>query len=90
MECRAGCGACCIVPAIHTPFFGMPKGKAKGERCAHHDSDGLCALFGDPRRPECCSQFQAEPEFCGNSQEEALLLLTDLEAMSDPLGDKRD
>ena len=90
MECRAGCGACCIVPAIHTPFFGMPNGKAKGERCVHHDSEGLCALFGDLRRPACCSQFQAEPEFCGNSREEALLLLTDLEAMSDPLGDKRD
>jgi hypothetical protein len=40
--------------------------------------------------PECCSQFKAEFEFCGNSREEALLLLTDLEAMSDPQGDKRD
>jgi hypothetical protein len=68
----------------------MPQGKAKGERCVHHDSDGLCALFNDPRRPQCCSQFRAELEFCGNSREEALLLLLDLETMSDPQGDKFD
>lgn len=68
----------------------MPSGKAKGERCIHHDLDGLCALFDDPRRPDCCRQFRAEAEFCGNSREEALLLLTDLETMSDPQGDERD
>lgn len=90
MECRVGCGACCIVPAIHTPFYGMPKGKAKGERCVHHGDNGLCRLFDDPRRPHCCSQFRAEVEFCGNSRGEALLLLADLEAMSDPQGDERD
>ena len=87
MECRAGCGACCIVPAIHTPFFGMPNGKPKGQRCTHLDGEGLCRLFGDPRRPTCCIQFQAEAEFCGSSRTEALLLLTDLEATSDPTGD---
>ena len=90
MECRAGCGACCIVPAIHTPFFGMPQGKAKGERCVHHDQAGLCQLFDDPRRPECCDQFRAEPAFCGSSREEALVLLANLEMMSDPEGAVRD
>ena len=81
MECRAGCGACCIVPAIHTP-----KGKAKGERCVHLDDNWLCGLFDDPRRPDCCSQFQAEAAFCGSSRAEALQLLTELEALSDPEG----
>lgn len=68
----------------------MPAGKAKGERCVHHNASGLCDLFGDPRRPRCCVQFRAEPEFCGSSREEALLLLTELEAMSDPEGVVRD
>jgi Fe-S-cluster containining protein len=84
MECRAGCGACCIVPAIHTPFFGMPDGKAAGERCAHLTVDWLCGLFNDPRRPACCAQFQAEPEYCGNDLDMALILLTGLERESDP------
>ncbi|MEC7569302.1 MAG: YkgJ family cysteine cluster protein [Pseudomonadota bacterium] len=86
MECRAGCGACCIVPAIHTPFHGMPNGKGQGERCEHLDDNWLCGLFGDPRRPACCSQFQAEVAFCGSSREEALQLLTELEVLSDPKG----
>jgi Fe-S-cluster containining protein len=90
VECRAGCGACCIVPAIHTPFLGMPNGKRKGERCVHLGAQGLCALFDDTRRPGCCSQFQAEPAFCGSSREEALLLLADLELLSDPEGESRD
>ena len=84
MECRAGCGACCIVPAIHTPFFGMPDGKAAGQRCVHLTVDWLCGLFNDPRRPECCSQFRAEPEYCGNDRDTAMILLTGLERESDP------
>ena len=84
MECRAGCGACCIVPAIHTPFFGMPGGKAAGQRCIHLTVDWLCGLFNDPRRPECCSQFLAETEYCGNDRDTALILLTSLERESDP------
>ena len=86
MECRAGCGACCIIPVIHTPFDGMPNGKGQGERCVHLDDNGLCRLLGDPRRPTCCSQFQAEVAFCGSSREEALQLLTELEVLSDPKG----
>ena len=84
MECRPSCGACCIVPAIHTPFFGMSGGKAAGQRCVHLTVDWLCGLFNDPRRPECCSQFLAEPEYCGNDRDTALILLAGLERESDP------
>lgn len=84
MDCRAGCGACCIVPAIHTPYFGMPNGKARGERCVHLTSDWLCGLFGDPRRPDCCVKFEAEPQYCGTDRDTALALLTVLERDSDP------
>jgi len=87
MECRPGFGACCIAPTIHTPFDGMPNGKGPGERCVHLDDTSLCGLFGDARRPACCSQFQAAVAFCGSSKEEALELLTELEALSDPKGD---
>ena len=31
MECRLGCGACCIAPGIHEPFAGMPQGKPAGK-----------------------------------------------------------
>ncbi|MCR3872443.1 YkgJ family cysteine cluster protein, partial [Pseudomonas aeruginosa] len=27
MQCRAGCGACCIAPSISSPLPGMPAGK---------------------------------------------------------------
>ncbi|HFY5777145.1 TPA: YkgJ family cysteine cluster protein, partial [Salmonella enterica subsp. enterica serovar Typhimurium] len=27
MDCRSGCGACCIAPSISSPIPGMPYGK---------------------------------------------------------------
>lgn len=84
MECRSGCGACCIAPAITRPFFGMPGGKPAGVRCVHLDDTWRCGLFGDPRRPQCCSDFQAEPDFCGNDREEAIIILGRLEELSRP------
>ena len=33
MECRIGCGACCIAPSISSPIPGMPDGKPAGVRC---------------------------------------------------------
>lgn len=84
MECRPGCGACCIAPRIVHGFHGMPEGKAAGERCVHLDTDNLCALFGAPERPSFCRQFLAEPEVCGESRDEALMLLRILELESEP------
>ncbi len=84
MQCREGCGACCIAPAITKPFYGMPQGKPAGTRCVHLNSALGCDLFNDPRRPAVCGAFQAEPAFCGNNRDEALLILADLEAASTP------
>ena len=57
MQCRPHCGACCVAPAITRPFWGMPDGKAAGERCVHLTVQRTCRLFGDPRRPRTCIDF---------------------------------
>lgn len=79
MHCRPGCGACCIAPSISSPLPGMPEGKPAGERCLHLSVENLCQLFGDPRRPAVCGDFDADPEVCGESREEAIRLLGWLE-----------
>ncbi len=79
MECREKCGACCIAPGIHTPFYGMPQGKPAGVACVHLDRQMRCELFGDPRRPTVCGQFTPEPAFCGETPEEAIRIMLDLE-----------
>lgn len=75
MNCREGCGACCIAPSISTPIPGMPNGKPAGERCIHLSVELLCGLFGQPERPAVCGAFQADVEACGGSREEAIRLL---------------
>lgn len=82
--CRPGCGACCIAPSIRTPFFGMPHGKAAGERCVHLTADNLCALFGRPERPSFCNEMRAEPWCCGDSTADALARLARIEQQTGP------
>ncbi len=79
MNCRAGCGACCIAPSITSPIPGMPAGKAAGQRCIHLTLEQRCAIFGQPERPAVCSAFSADPVVCGESAEEAIRLLGWLE-----------
>jgi hypothetical protein len=78
MECRSGCGACCIALSISSPIPGMEGGKAVGERCIHLMDDYKCALFGKPERPPVCSAFKAEPLFCGTNRDEAMKILLSL------------
>lgn len=82
MECRAGCGVCCIVVSISSPIPGMPDGKPAGVRCLHLSDDNRCRLFGDPTRPNVCRQFQASREICGETSEEADALLSELERLT--------
>jgi hypothetical protein len=82
--CRAGCGACCIAPSIHTPFLGMPRGKLAGERCVHLDARNRCQLFERPERPQFCRDLKAEPSMCGDSTAEAMAILAKLEAATRP------
>ncbi|MBG4547211.1 YkgJ family cysteine cluster protein [Pseudomonas aeruginosa] len=82
MQCRAGCGACCIAPSISSPLPGMPAGKPAGVRCLPLDENHLCGLFGRPERPAVCGQFGADPEICGDSREQALALIAEWEVIT--------
>ena len=79
MECRAGCGACCIAPSITSSLPARPEGKPAGEPCPHLDAALRCELFGRPERPDVCSQFAAERSICGDSRDEALVNIEALE-----------
>ena len=84
MECRAGCGACCIAPSISSPLPGLPAGKPAGEPCPQLTADLRCAIFGRPERPACCSGLQPSPEMCGSDRESALRWLGELETLTRP------
>lgn len=80
MDCRIGCGACCIAPSITSPLPGMPRGKAAGERCVNLDPvTHRCTIWGSPSYPEVCRRFRAAEDTCGESRAEALELLAILE-----------
>ncbi len=82
MECRENCGACCIVPSISSPIPGMPNGKPAGVRCIHLSDDYRCLIFTSPDRPRVCDGFKAEKLVCGDSRQDALQVLCDLEGIA--------
>lgn len=84
MECRIGCGACCIAPSISSALPGMPNGKPAGVRCVQLSDDNRCLLFGKPERPAVCRSLKPSEEMCGNTAEEALIYLTRLEKATKP------
>ena len=79
MDCRVGCGACCIAPSISSSIPGMPDGKPAGVRCIQLDSANRCRVFGRPGRPEICRRLRPEPAMCGTNRDEALANLVWLE-----------
>ena len=79
MDCRVGCGACCIAPSISTPIPGMPHGKPAGVRCVQLDDANRCRLFGHPDRPAVCASLRPEPAMCGSDRGHALAWLDALE-----------
>lgn len=81
MDCRSGCGACCIYPSISSPIPGMPKGKPAGVRCIQLADDFSCKIFDSPERPKVCSGFKAEKLICGDSAREAYEIIASLEGI---------
>jgi Fe-S-cluster containining protein len=84
MDCRAGCGACCIAPSITSPLPGMPQGKPAGVRCAQLTTDNSCKAFASTERPAFCAGLQPSAEMCGASREHALAWLALLEKATHP------
>ena len=84
MECRPHCAACCIAPSISSPIPGMPLGKPAGVRCVQLDDANRCRIFGQPTRPAVCGGLQASAEMCGDSAEQAIHWLTQLEQATTP------
>ncbi|MDD4911637.1 MAG: YkgJ family cysteine cluster protein [Sideroxydans sp.] len=84
MECRSGCGACCIAPSITSPLPGMPQGKPAGVRCVQLLDNDRCAVFGSPERPAFCGGLRASAEMCGESREQAMQWLSSLELATRP------
>jgi hypothetical protein len=82
--CRPGCAACCIAPSISSPIPGLPRGKPAGIPCPQLDENLLCRLFARSERPACCSGLKPSQEMCGESREEALAWLSELEAATRP------
>lgn len=82
MDCRPGCGACCIAPSISSPIPGMPHGKPAGVRCVQLSDDHLCRLFGHADRPAVCNTFRAAPDTCGTTRAEGIAILERLERLT--------
>lgn len=72
MECRLGCGACCVAPSINGPIPGMPEGKPAGVRCVQLSAENRCMIFGRKERPLVCGQFRAEAWLCGAHRYQAM------------------
>ena len=86
MECRTGCGACCIVPSISSSIPGMENGKPAGVRCVQLTEDNRCLLFGHPKRPAVCVQLRPSLEMCGREDRDAFDYFVRLDALTRPGG----
>ncbi|WP_342357281.1 YkgJ family cysteine cluster protein [Paludibacterium paludis] len=84
MECRAGCGACCIAPSITSPIPGMPLGKPAGVPCIQLSDDFRCGIFGQSERPACCGGLKPSAQMCGANRDEAINWLSELERLTAP------
>ncbi len=82
MDCREGCGACCISPSISSPIPGMPHGKPAGVKCIQLDDNYRCKLFGKPERPAVCFSLRPSEEMCRDSRQEAVDYLDLLESQT--------
>jgi Fe-S-cluster containining protein len=84
VECRVGCGACCVAPSISSPIPGMPDGKPAGVRCVQLAADNRCLLFGRPGRPAVCVSLAARRDMCGSTDREAMRLIATMEIATRP------
>jgi len=62
----------------------MPNGKPAGVRCIQLDDSNRCMIFGKPERPAFCAGLQPSQEMCGDTREQAISWLTNLERLTMP------
>ena len=62
----------------------MPNGKPAGVRCVHLTTTNLCALFGHPDRPRFCVDLRPSRSMCGDSDGDAMQILSQLELDTRP------
>lgn len=84
MNCRSGCGACCIAPSITRAIPGMPHGKPAGMPCVQLDDAYRCRIFGQPERPAFCISLRPHDDMCGATRAQALALLDAMEQRTRP------
>jgi uncharacterized protein len=58
----------------------MPDGKPAGVRCVNLLEDLTCNIYDS--RPNVCREFTPAPDFCGQSQDEALRNIAAIERMT--------
>jgi len=84
VNCRSGCGACCIAPSITSAIPGMPHGKPAGMPCVQLDDAYRCRIFGQPERPAFCASLRPHDDMCGDTRAQALALLDAMEQRTRP------
>nr|WP_271274625.1 YkgJ family cysteine cluster protein [Aliamphritea hakodatensis] len=84
MQCRPGCGACCIAPHISSAIPGMPEGKPAGVRCINLDAGNNCLIWQRDDYPLVCQDFTAHREHCADNRLQALQILTRMEDETRP------
>ncbi|BDT61284.1 hypothetical protein MasN3_47780 [Massilia varians] len=62
----------------------MPDGKPAGVPCVQLGEDNRCLVFGRPERPAFCGGLQPSLEMCGDSREQAIRWLDELEKATAP------
>lgn len=82
IECRMGCGACCIHISISSVIPGHPNGKPAGVRCKNLTDDYSCGIWKTPEFPAICGKFRAVTWICGNDRETATKNIIDLERLT--------
>lgn len=82
MECRPGCGACCIHISISSRLPGMENGKSAGIKCINLSDDSFCRLYETEQYPSVCRRFRPSVEMCGDTTEDAIKYLKNLEELT--------
>jgi len=83
IQCRKGCGACCIFISISSPLPNHPYGKKSSETCTNLDLENMtCTLWNTPDFPDICRRFQAVKWICGDNFMEAAKNIQELERLT--------